>query len=232
MSEYKDVYMRLAAYRKRIGMTQEQVAGKIGVSQEQYSYLEHGITKLTDQNLKGLLRLGWNIDYIIAGIESDFHNTETEIEKTLNGITEKEEKDFILKLCSEILIEKAEKCRLAEEDSIWQAEVTLTLMKDMVRSWKDFSMCRCLREKLQLSQIAMAEKTGVGIKKYRAVEKERKYPDAEMLLTFYDMSGYPPVLFMDFYDRRILLIRQVWSLFDKKERDRILKFIDCIKNIL
>ena len=229
MSDYKDVYMRLAAYRKRIGMTQEQVAGKIGVSQEQYSYLEHGTTKLTDQNLESLLGLGWNIDYIITGIESDQNHKETEIEKALGSITEGEEKDFIMKLCSEIMIEKAEKYRL---DSTPQAKEAIRLMKNMVRFWKDFSMCRCLREKLALSQIAMAEKTGVGIKKYREIEKERKYPDAEMLLTFYNMSGYQPILFLNYYDRKMLFIRQVWDLFEKKEKDRILEFIDCVKTVL
>ena len=36
---------------------------------------------------------------------------------------------------------------------------------------------------MNTSQIAMAEKLGLGIKKYRDIEKEKIYPDAETLVS-------------------------------------------------
>ena len=46
-----------------------------------------------------------------------------------------------------------------------------------------------VRDKMNTSQIAMAEKLGLGIKKYRDIEKEKIYPDAETLVSLYNMSA-------------------------------------------
>lgn len=228
MSDYNGVLKRLAAYRKRLGMTQEQIAGKINISQEQYSYLENGITKITDRDLKGLFELGWNIDYIITGTEDC--DGESKLEGVFDGFCDEAGKDFAMKLCAEIMIEKAEKCRLAEkEDGLRE---TLVLLQDMVEAWQHFSMSRHVRKKLRISQLIMAEKLGVGIKKYREIEREIRYPDAEMLLSFYEMSGYPPVLFLELQDRRMLVLGRVWNAFEEKEREELLGFIEYMKRIL
>lgn len=228
MSDYNGVLKRLVAYRKRLGMTQEQIAGKINISQEQYSYLENGITKITDRDLKGLFELGWNIDYIITGTEAC--DSESKLEGVFNGFCNEEGKDFTMKLCAELMIEKAKRCRLTEiEDGIGEA---LVLLQDMVEAWQHFSMCRHVRKQLRISQLIMAEKLGVGIKKYREIEREIRYPDAEMLLSFYDMSGYPPVLFLELRDRRMLVLEWVWNAFAEKEREELLEFIGYMKRIL
>lgn len=78
----------------------------------------------------------------------------------------------------------------------------------------------------------MAEKIGVGIKKYREIERENRYPDAEMLLSFYNMSGYQPMLFLNFYDRRLMSIKQVWNLLTKEEKVLMTEFIENIKSVL
>lgn len=229
MSDYKKVFRRLAAYRKGKGITQEKIAEKIHISQEQYSYLENGITKMTDKDLKGFLELGWNIDYIITG-EEPVYGKEDRIEEVFAKFRDEEEKEFAMKLCAEVMIEKAVKERLGEKYLKLKEE--LELLKDMEASWREFSMCRHVRKRLQISQIVMAQRLGLGIKKYREIEREIKYPDAEMLLTLYDMSGYPPMLFLNFYDRRMLLLRQVWDAFGEKEKEEILDFVHEVKRLL
>lgn len=67
MGSYDEMLVRLEKYRKSIHMKQKQMGQAIGVSQEQYSYLENGNTKLTDKNLKALADTGADIDYIITG---------------------------------------------------------------------------------------------------------------------------------------------------------------------
>lgn len=67
MGSYDEMLVRLEKYRKSIPMKQKQMGQAIGVSQEQYSYLENGNTKLTDKNLKALADTGADIDYIITG---------------------------------------------------------------------------------------------------------------------------------------------------------------------
>lgn len=228
MGNYQDVLKRMTAYRKKIGATQKQIGEKLGLSQEQYSYLENGITKITDKNLKELLRTGWNIDYIITGIE--YSNDRTELDDVFVDFHEKETKEFVMKLLAEVLLQKSRTACWAERDE--EAKRALDLLGAILKSWDDFSMSLFIREHLQLSQILMAERIGVGIKKYREIEREKRYPDAEMLLTFYNMSGYQPALFMNFYDRRLMSIKQVWKLLSQKEKTEMLEFIHWIKEVL
>lgn len=228
MGNYQDVLKRMTAYRKKIGATQKQIGEKLGLSQEQYSYLENGITKITDKNLKELLRTGWNIDYIITGIE--YKNDRTELDDVFVDFHDKETKEFVMKLLAEVLLQKGRTACWAEQDE--EAKRSLDLLEAIIKSWDDFSMSLFVREHLQLSQILMAERIGVGIKKYREIERENRYPDAEMLLTFYNMSGYQPILFMNFYDRRVMSIKQVWKLLSQKEKTEMLKFIHWIKEVL
>ena len=228
MSDYQDVLRRLAAYRKKIGATQKQVAEKLGLSQEQYSYLENGITKITDRNLKELLKTGWNIDYIITGTE--FENNWTELDEIFGRFQDDELKEFVMKLLAEVLLEKGKKNSWAERDE--SAKQLLDLLGAIVNTWDSFSMTLFVREQLQLSQIIMAEKVGVGIKKYREIERENRYPDAEMLLSLYNMSGYQPVLFMNYYDRRILSIKQVWKMLTEEEKTQMITFVESIYMVL
>ena len=66
----------------------------------------------------------------------------------------------------------------------------------------------------------------------RELEREVRYPDAEMLLGFYDMSGYRPMLFLNFYDRRLLLIKQIWSMLTSKEKKIMLEFVRYMRTML
>lgn len=226
MSNYQDVLRRLTAYRKRIGMTQVQLAERMDISQEQYSYLENGVTKLTGRNLNILLESGWNVDYIITGDE--FDGGKTELEEAFDSFGNGKEKEFIMKLCAEIMIERAGKYYVPKK----RVQENLVLLDAMLKSWHQFSMIYFVRQRMDLTQIAMAEKLGVGIKKYRELEREVRYPDAEMLLGFYDMSGYRPMLFLDFYDRRLLLIKQIWSMLTSKEKKVMLEFVRYMRTML
>lgn len=175
------------------------------------------------------MELGWNIDYIITG-EETFYGSENKVEEAFAGFKDEEGKEFAMKLCAEVMIIKAVRGRLWKNHGGLKEK--LELLSDMVDSWQDFSMCHHVRKRLKISQLVMAEKLGLGIKKYREIEREIKYPDAEMLLTLYDMSGYPPMLFLDFYDRRLLLLKLVWDVFGDKDKEEILDFIYYMKKIL
>jgi len=226
MNGYNEMLKRFTAYRKWKGMTQEQMAAELHITQEQCSYLENGITKITDRQLKTLLEIGWDIDCIITGVETD--RGKTELEEVLDSYGN--EKEDAMKLCGELILKKALGQQVPERDSRFMED--LALLKEMLRSWEHFSMCRYLRKKLKLPQTGMAEKLGIGIKKYRDLEREERYPNAEMLLYFYEVSGYPPVLFMEVSNRRMIIINQVWDRLGKKEREEILGFAGYMRGIL
>lgn len=142
MGDYQDVLRRLAAYRKKIGATQKQIGQKLGLSQEQYSYLENGITKITDRNLKELLRTGWNVDYIITGIE--FENDWTELDNVFAKFQDEETKAFAMKLLAEILYEKCRKYVWNEKNET--AKPALELLGAILNTWDSFSMSLFVRE--------------------------------------------------------------------------------------
>lgn len=228
MGDYKDVLNRLAAYRKKLGATQKQIGQELGLSQEQYSYLENGKIKITESNLRSLLSNGWNIDYLITGME--FDSSRTELDDIFSQFEDGKTKEFVMKLLAEILLEKVRRNRMLEKQKETRAAVDL--LEAILKSWDDFSMILFVRERLRMTQLVMAEKVGVGIKKYRDIEKEKRFPDAELLLSFYTMSGYQPLLFLNYSDRRLMSMNMVWTMLTKKEKAAVIDFIQALKRIL
>lgn len=79
MYDYKkDMGERIRTRRKRLSMTQEYVAEKLGISVKHFSEVERGLTGLSVENLIKLSDcLGLSLDYMIKG--------DTE-HKTSNGV--------------------------------------------------------------------------------------------------------------------------------------------------
>ena len=69
MYDYKkDMGERIRKRRKRLSMTQEFVAEKLGVSVKHFSEVERGLTGLSVENLVKLSDcLGLSLDYMIKG---------------------------------------------------------------------------------------------------------------------------------------------------------------------
>lgn len=223
MGSYDEMLVRLEKYRKSIPIKQKQMGQAIGVSQEQYSYLENGNTKLTDKNLKALADTGADIDYIITG--EHFQYSADELEDEINRAGK--ERDFALKMVANVMSEKIER---GELQNVSRSEAKL--IEAMADSWDDFSMVNFVREEERCSQIEMAQRLGVGIKKYRELEKETLYPDAELLLSLYNMSGYQPALFMNLCDRRMLAVKMLWSAFEAGDKSQLLDFVRNLRNIM
>ncbi len=229
MSDYQDVLKRLATYRKRLGITQEQIGQRIGLSQEQYSYLENGKTKISSNNLQEFVRAGWNIDYLITGMEFE-DNSAAELERIFAQFKDRGDRRFAMKIMAEVILEEGKKS--AWKDRSKSAQMALLLLDAVIKMWEGFSMSLFVRKEIGLLQTEMAEKLGIGIKKYREIERELCFPDAELLLSFYTMSGYRPTLFMNFYDRRLMSMSMVWKFMMEKEKADAMEFLNLIKRIV
>lgn len=229
MSNYQDVLTRLAAYRKGLGITQEQIGQRIGLSQEQYSYLENGKTKISSNNLLEFVKVGWNIDYFITGMEFE-DSSAAELERIFALFEDREDRGFAMKIMAEVILEKGK--RSAWKDRNKPAQTALVLLDAMIKMWEDFSMSLFVRKWIGLLQIDMAVKLGIGVKKYREIEKEFCFPDAELLFSFYTMSGYRPTLFMNLYDRRLMSMSMVWKFMTEDEKADAMKSLDFVKSIV
>ena len=228
MSDYDEMLKRLQAYRKSLGLKQRQICKTVGVTQEQYSYLENGLVKLTDDNLKALYGIGLDLDYLITGKEYDYTAEDLDI---LLPEFEESHKDFVMKMIAEVIVEKWSRGSL-RQDMPEEALKNVHLLSAALQSWDRFSMVEFVREDSNFSQFDMMQKLGIGIKKYRALEKEERYPDAELLLNLYSMSGYPPAMFMNISDRRLLAIKTIWIMLKSKEKKDIIKVVKQLDKLV
>ena len=227
MGNYDDMLKRLVTYRKSLGLLQKQIGGLIGLSQEQYSYLESGTTKITDKNLKAFLDVGMNIDYLLTGKNYDY--SAEELDEVL-GEFDGTDRNFAMKMLAEVIVERFDRIDITERENV--AEKNIRLLTAISQSWNDFSMINFVREEQNCSQIEMAQRLGIGIKKYRDIERENRYPDAEILVNLYGMSGYQPTLFMNVQDRRLMAIKMIWGALKSDEKKNIINFIKAIKKLV
>ncbi len=227
MGNYDDMLKRLVTYRKSLGLLQKQIGGLIGLSQEQYSYLESGTTKITDKNLKAFSDVGMNIDYLLTGKNYDY--SAEELDEVL-GEFDGTDRNFAMKMLAEVIVERFDRIDITERENV--TEKNIRLLTAISQSWNDFSMINFVREEQNCSQIEMAQRLGIGIKKYRDIERENRYPDAEILVNLYGMSGYQPTLFMNVQDRRLMAIKMIWGALKSDEKKNIINFIKAIKKLV
>lgn len=214
MTTYENVLKRLTSYRKSAGLTQEEIARKLKISQELYSCIENGKVIISGQLMMRLDNLGLGIDGLISGKTYDYNTPD--LESCISLISAAEAKDFILKLLAEIIVND-----FSKDFSILSNN--FLLLNALICSWDNFSMLRFVRSRLKLNQIDMAERLGLGIKKYRVLEREMLYPDAEMLLYIYNMSGYEPALFMNMPGRKFQIVKSVWETLSPEKKTSLVK---------
>ena len=87
---------RLKKLRKDTGLTQVDVASKLGISQQAYASWERGIKKPTQENLVKLSKILYvSVDYLLGNSEKDetdsvLENIELLFSMNSNGLTEEE----------------------------------------------------------------------------------------------------------------------------------------------
>ena len=91
---------RLKNRRKKVGLTQVDVAGKLGISQQAYASWERGVKKPTQENLVKIAQiLNVSIDYLVGNSdehlkEDELDNVELLFRMNSNGLTEEEKAIF------------------------------------------------------------------------------------------------------------------------------------------
>lgn len=85
-----------------------------------------------------------------------------------------------------------------------------------------------IREEKAYSQSVMAQKLGVGTKRYRELERERRYPDIDNLQSIYELVPCQPSLFYNLSDRKLTIIKNVWSMLNQKDKESVLKFVEDV----
>ncbi|WP_175057838.1 helix-turn-helix domain-containing protein [Streptococcus salivarius] len=89
---------RLKDLRKQAGLTQVDVAEKLGISQPAYASWERGVKKPTQENLVKIAQiLNVSVDYLVGNSEKksdELDNIELLFRMNSNGLTEEEKEIF------------------------------------------------------------------------------------------------------------------------------------------
>lgn len=89
---------RLKTLRKEAGLTQVDVAEKLGISQPAYASWERGVKKPTQENLVKIAQIfNVSIDYLVGNSEEkldELDNIELLFRMNSKGLTEEEKKIF------------------------------------------------------------------------------------------------------------------------------------------
>lgn len=225
MTNYEAMLNRLKLYRKQNGLLQRQMAEKLHSTQECYSYLENGETKISYENVMQLNDMGLSVNYLISGNENVIEAKD--LDNVLKGIRDIETREFILKVILELIVRFLGKKEYASDN-----KTEIDLLKKTLKYWDDFSMIQIVREQLNVSQSVMADKLHVSVKKYRELEKQKRFPDAELIMILYDLSGYEPDLFVDSSDRKYMIARKTWKLLNPNDAGKLIKIAKELCNIL
>lgn len=217
--KYQEVLERFIEYREDCNMSQQQLADMVGVSQSYVSKMEVGKARIPFETLVVLHDNQWDIDNIITG---EIYK-ETELDKLLEDCEESKKADFLqyivwtvtqgvkrynreIKILTQYA-QKMEYLRLRTTDTVAEESVLYGI-----------------RTAGNLSQQSMAKRLNVDIKKYRALEKNKKQPDAEILMLLHNNFECMPFKMINGkYD--LSEVNKIWNELNPDFRKELYEFM-------
>ena len=225
-SNYEAFLQRLIQYRIQLNLTQERASQKLGITQSQLSKQELGKTIVPYKVLVKFRNMGWDVDYLFTG-EKTGEKSKTLSERISKA--ESENRQRLLKLAVWAL-----ETGLEKNGSPINTEVKceMDILKSKAESPISHSILYEIRKIIGMPQLVMAERLGVNIKKYRALERDEAQPDAELLIEIFAMTGCKPSLFLASCDITSMIIDDLWSLLSAVQQEHILTIIDQAEEFL
>ena len=215
---YNEMLKRLIEERKRLGLSQQEMARLVHITQSNYSKVEKGFHRLSYEELKYLSKAKVDIFYIFTGY------------RCAGRYVEYFQKYTYIELCCylgiiySLVVLNACRSNTEQWKDIVKRVKYVPLVLDCNKSSNIFLVIRHMTDSRQKS---MAEKLGVDIKKFRELEKDRCLPDSEIiwkLYNFYQIS--PAVVLKD----KNCLINEISSLLETLE-ERWMEVMDIIVKI-
>jgi transcriptional regulator with XRE-family HTH domain len=216
---YTDVLKRFIQYRQFYNLTQEQLAGILGVTQSCVSKMEGGRKKIPYSVLVILDGCEWDIDSIITGE----HLEKTELDELFETCEESKRMDFLQYVLWAMM------------QGVKGYERQLSLMEQYAKKIEyirlhtvnhadEDSVLYGIRAVNNLSQHGMAQKLQVDIKKYRALEKKESSLDAELLMNLYNEFDCMPfdIIHGSYHLKEV---NRIWCKLNPELKEELLEFI-------
>ena len=217
---YERFLRRMIQYRDKMKMSQQDVGELFGKTQSQLSKMELGKTVFSYQILESLLNDGWDIDYMITGkTQAPTGRDLTDyLEQNIGGAW-RDIKEVLLWI---IGVEFRKDGGLPDEESRCEYNMLKLLLNGEVY----VSALAAVRDLSGTTQIEMAERLGVDIKTYRDFEKNKNYPDAELLTKIYEISFCRPSIFFYHDDMERYLLNGLWNRLSEDRKKEALEYLD------
>lgn len=221
--KYKEILQRIINCRRLYGVSQKRMGEHLGITQSQYSKMELGKTEIPFYIVKYWNDIGWDVDYFVTG--RTFTDTEVDFMRWMEGHSDQANREMM-----KIILGASQ----YKQEPWTEAGSTRTKMalELLFQNEGDVSLFCNARQMEHLSQIAMAEYLGIGIRKYRRLEKEIEYPDLRIMGMLYELSGYIPLLFMNYEKGKWRMVQFLWMQFEDALRKKIIDFVRIGEGII
>lgn len=215
---YSDFLRRLVVYRKKQGLSQEELGSWMGVEQSHYFKLENGYKIISLKSLQNFEKAGGDVLWLLTGkmyesgcFDIYFKKCRSDRERRylLEGIL------WTIKCGSELspaalkIYTRIHKMLLVMENNI-----------------EDNSLWRAIRETENITQERMAALLDINIKRYRRIEKGIVAADTEILILLYAKLGYSPHVFLDKMKFCVYELNTLWNLINDNDKKKLQKYVD------
>lgn len=188
-TKYQEIASRFREERERLNLTQEELCGRLYMSQGHYCKAEQGKNRFTYSELLNLVKVGVDLHYVYTG--ERLSHLEYYTFFTSCGPEEVQcLAEIFFPLAAYSMRSRASK----EAERIQQRvrHVQCLLTKDR----QEESYLYRLRRYKSYSQRYMAGLLGVDIKKYTSMEKQKSFGDSEILMHIYNHFGISPLIML------------------------------------
>lgn len=218
-SNYSEIPQRLSAYRKALNMSQEEMGRQFAVNQSHYYKLETGAKIISYKSMKQFRQNGGDLCYLITGEKYQRGIADEYIGRCRTQTGRTEAMKLILWLTEQgILLHSGSTEEL--DKKMWKHIKLAEREKEDASVWKKIRMIE------DLSQIQMAEKLDISIKRYRRIEERKVEPDAEILSILYVEFGYSPLVILDRESYCMNEINSIWDSFPENIRKYLNRLLD------
>lgn len=232
-SIYVKIGNNIKQYRKKINMTQEQVADKMNLSGNYYGKVERGIYNLSYNIVSDLYKeLGWDIDFILTG-KSKPENPFASIMGKCPQKKRNKMADQIIWVLRDVVEETDKFDELTKKEYLKCLNVGHMCFVSYTDEIAEDTVLYNIRKNEGYSSQKMAEKLSLPVRSYTLVEKGKSKPKADTFVKINDIFGMNPSFVIDGKFENLSVVNEIWNCLDVKRQENIMSFLqEALKFLL
>lgn len=206
--QHSNMAKRLQEYREKMQLTQEKMGENLGVTQSHYCKQEAGLVRVTYKNLKHFCENGEDANLLLLG-QPVTHGKMDEYMNSCTTFNGKKKMFEALVWAVDFGLRYMQEC----EENFQLTENTSKCLKFIQNYEETLTVWENIKETERSSQEKIAKIFDINVKRYRNIEKEISFPDAEILQQLYYKLHYSPLLILEKEMYYLDELNQAWNVF-------------------